>query len=150
FRLALTPKWLGSLLLVLVLVTCFVGLSAWQVDRAQHKNDVAESASVDELKDFNDVMDAQAPMPGILAAQRVSLSGHWRPDAQVVDAGRVQDEDSGYWAVEMLAPDGAHLREGVEAADADEKTIAHPLVRGFTTDEELPMDPRGEEGQVSL
>ena len=65
---------------MLVLVSCFVGLSAWQVDRAQHKNDVVAAADVDELKPFNDVMGAQAPMPGILADQRVSLTGRWLPD----------------------------------------------------------------------
>lgn len=141
---------MGSLLLVLVLVTCFVGLSAWQVDRAQHKNDVTDSAGVDELKDFNDVMDAQAPMPGILADQRVSLSGHWIPDAQVVIPGRVQDGDSGYWVVTMFAPDGAHLGEGVEVANAEKKTIAIPVVRGFTTDEDTAMTSEAKDGQVDL
>ncbi|TNM55382.1 SURF1 family protein [Brevibacterium sediminis] len=141
---------MGSLLLVLVLVTCFVGLSAWQVDRAQHKNDVAASSGVDELKDFNDVMDAQAPMPGILADQRVSLSGHWIPDAQIVVPGRVQDGDTGYWVVTMFAPDGGHLGEGVEAASADEKTIAIPVVRGFTTDEDTAMTSEARDGQVEL
>ncbi|HJE77898.1 MAG TPA: SURF1 family protein [Brevibacterium epidermidis] len=141
---------MGSLLLVLVLVTCFVGLSAWQVDRAQHKNDVTDSAGVDELKDFNDVMDAQAPMPGILADQRVSLSGHWIPDAQVVIPGRVQDGDSGYWVVTMFAPDGAHLGEGVKVADAEKKTIAIPVVRGFTTDEDTAMNSEARDGQVEL
>ena len=133
-----------------MLVTCFVGLSAWQVDRAQHKNDVTESAEVDELKDFNDVMDAQAPMPGILADQRVSLSGHWIPDAQVVIPGRVQDGDSGYWVVTMFAPDGGHLGEGVKVANADEKTIAIPVVRGFTTDEDTAMTSEARDGQVEL
>ena len=141
---------MGSLLLVLVLVTCFVGLSAWQVDRAQHKNDVTDSAGVDELKDFNDVMDAQAPMPGILADQRVSLSGHWIPDAQVVIPGRVQDGDSGYWVVTMFAPDGAHLGEGVKVANAEKKTIAIPIVRGFTTDEDTAMNSEARDGQVEL
>ncbi|KHS52467.1 SURF1 family protein [Brevibacterium linens] len=141
---------MGSLLLVLVLVTCFVGLSAWQVDRAQHKNDVTDSAGVDELKDFNDVMDAQAPMPGILADQRVSLSGHWIPDAQVVIPGRVQDGDSGYWVVTMFAPDGAHLGEGVKVADAEKKTIAIPVVRGFATDEDTAMNSEARDGQVEL
>ena len=141
---------MGSLLLVLVLVTCFVGLSAWQVDRAQHKNDVTDSAGVDELKDFNDVMDAQAPMPGILADQRVSLSGHWIPDAQVVIPGRVQDGDSGYWVVTMFAPDGAHLGEGVKVANAEKKTIAIPVVRGFTTDEDTAMNSEARDGQVEL
>ncbi|WP_209371514.1 SURF1 family protein [Brevibacterium renqingii] len=141
---------MGSLLLVLVLVTCFVGLSSWQVNRAQHKNDVADSAGVEKLKDFNDVMDAQAPMPGVLADQRVSLSGHWVRDAQVVVPGRVQDGDTGYWVVTMFAPDGAHLGEGVEAANADEKTIAIPVVRGFTTDEELAANSRAAAGDVEL
>lgn len=135
---------------MLVLVTCFVGLSAWQVDRAQHKNDVAESAGVNELKDFNDVMDAQAPMPGILADQRVSLSGHWIPDAQIVVPGRVQDGDSGYWVVTMFAPDGAHLGEDVKVANADEKTIAIPVVRGFTADEDTAMTSEARDGQVEL
>ncbi|MEY8569104.1 SURF1 family protein [Brevibacterium linens] len=133
-----------------MLVTCFVGLSAWQVDRAQHKNDVTDSAGVDELKDFNDVMDAQAPMPGILADQRVSLSGHWIPDAQVVIPGRVQDGDSGYWVVTMFAPDGAHLGEGVKVANAEKKTIAIPVVRGFTTDEDTAMNSEARDGQVEL
>lgn len=135
---------------MLVLVTCFVGLSAWQVNRAQYKNAVEESSQVDELKDFNDVMDAQAPMPGILADQRVSLSGQWIPDAQVVIPGRVQDGESGYWVVTMFAPDGGHLGEGVKAANADEKTIAIPVVRGFTADEDTAMDSRAKDGQVDL
>lgn len=133
-----------------MLVTCFVGLSAWQVDRAQHKNDVVESSGVDELKDFNEVMDAQAPMPGILADQRVSLSGHWVPDAQVVIPGRVQDGETGYWVVTMFAPDGGHLGEGVKVANAEKKTIAIPVVRGFTTDEDTAMTSTAREGQVEL
>ena len=133
-----------------MLVTCFVGLSAWQVDRAQHKNDVTESLEVDEVKDFNSVMNAQAPMPGILADQRVSLTGHWIPDAQVVVTGRVQDGASGYWVVTMFAPDDAHLGEGVKAAHADEKTIAIPVVRGFTTDEDAAMSSKAKSGAVEL
>lgn len=135
---------------MLVLVTCFVGLSAWQVNRAQHKNDAVESADVNDVKDFNDVMGAQAPMPGILADQRVSLSGHWIPDAQVVVPDRVLDGDKGYWVVTMFAPDDAHLGEGVEAADANEKTIAIPVLRGFTTDEATAMSSRAGEGEVEL
>lgn len=135
---------------MLVLVTCFVGLSAWQVNRAQHKNDAVESADVNDVKDFNDVMGAQAPMPGILADQRVSLSGHWIPDAQVVVPDRVLDGDKGYWVVTMFAPDDAHLGDGVEAADANEKTIAIPVLRGFTTDEATAMSSRAGEGEVEL
>ncbi|RBP68198.1 cytochrome oxidase assembly protein ShyY1 [Brevibacterium sanguinis] len=146
---ALTPRWLGSLLLVLVLVTCFVGLSAWQVDRAQHKNDVTDAQNVEELKPFNDVMAAQVPMPGILADQRVSLTGHWLPDAQVVVPGRVLDGADGYWVVTMFAPDGARL--GEEATlDPEGKTIAIPVLRGFTTDEATASRSRAESGPVEM
>ncbi|AZT98175.1 SURF1 family protein [Brevibacterium aurantiacum] len=140
---------MGSLLFVLVLVTCFVGLSAWQVDRAQHKNDAVESADVEEVEPFNEVMEAQAPMPGILADQRVSLSGHWLPEAQVVVPGRVLDGDKGFWVVTMFAPDDARLGASV-GADAEDKTIAIPVLRGFTTDEKTAMESRAAEGPVKM
>lgn len=140
---------MGSLLFVLILVTCFVGLSAWQVDRAQHKNDAAESANVEEIEPFNDVMEAQAPMPGILADQRVSLSGHWLPDDQVVVPGRVLDGDKGFWVVTMFAPDDARLGDSAGANAAD-KTIAIPVLRGFTTDEKTAMESRAAEGPVTM
>lgn len=140
---------MGSLLFVLVLVTCFVGLSAWQVDRAQHKNDAVESADVEEVEPFNEVMEAQAPMPGILADQRVSLSGHWLPEAQVVVPGRVLDGDKGFWVVTMFAPDDARLGASV-GADAEDKAIAIPVLRGFTTDEKTAMESRAAEGPVKM
>lgn len=134
---------------MLVLVTCFVGLSAWQVDRAQHKNDAVEAADVEEIEPFNDVMAAQAPMPGILADQRVSLSGHWLPDDQVVVPGRILDGDKGYWVVTMFAPDGAHLGDSADV-DTTDKTIAIPVLRGFTTDEETAMESRAAKGPVKM
>lgn len=135
---------------MLVLVTCFVGLSAWQVDRAQHKNEAVESADVEEIEPFNDLMEAQAPMPGILADQRVSLSGHWLPDDQVVVPGRVLNGDKGYWVVTMFAPDGARLGESVKAKEAEDKTIAIPVLRGFTTDEQTAMESRAAQGPVEM
>ena len=50
----------------------------------------------------------------------------------------------------MFAPDGAHLGEGVKVADAEKKTIAIPVVRGFTTDEDTAMNSEARDGQVEL
>ncbi|GEB24839.1 hypothetical protein BAU01nite_35720 [Brevibacterium aurantiacum] len=108
-----------------------------------------ESADVEEVEPFNEVMEAQAPMPGILADQRVSLSGHWLPDAQVVVPGRVLDGDKGFWVVTMFAPDDARLGASV-GADAEDKTIAIPVLRGFTTDEKTAMESRAAEGPVKM
>ncbi|WP_051297296.1 SURF1 family protein [Brevibacterium album] len=125
-RLALTPRWLGFLALVLALAACFVGLSAWQVDRAQHKNDAVVAQDVDTVRAFTDTLDAQVPMPGILSDQRVSLTGEYLPDAQVLVEGRLHEGESGFWVVTMFAPDGAHLGEEAQLAPAEGSAEAEP------------------------
>lgn len=153
-RLALTPRWLGFLALVLVLVTAFVGLSAWQVSRAQHKNDVTAAQDVDTVRPFTEVLDAQVPMPGYLSDQMVEMTGHYLPDMQVVVTERYQDGTEGFWVVTMFAPDGARL--GEEAADVAndpayaDTPIAVPVVRGWTADEDLAMHSRAATGEVTL
>ncbi|WAL40145.1 SURF1 family protein [Brevibacterium sp. BRM-1] len=148
-RLALTPRWLAYLGLVLVLVAAFITLSTWQVSRAEHKNDAVQSADTQTVKDFNDVMAAQVPMPGYLSHQRVSVTGHFLAEQQVVVSGRSQGGHSGYWVVTMFAPDGARLGEAAEL-DAGAKPIAIPVVRGFTQDRQAAHDSRAAAGTVSL
>lgn len=136
-RLALTPRWLSFLALVLALASIFVGLSMWQVDRAQHKNDVLTAQDVDTLRPFNDVLDAQVPMPQRLIDQRVSLTGSYIPDAEVLVTGRIHEGESGFWVVTMFEVAGAQLGEDArlsspEAATA--KPIAVPVVRGWVAD----------------
>ena len=149
-RLALTPRWLGFLALVLVLVTAFVGLSAWQVNRAQHKNDVIAAQDVDEVQDFNAVMQAQVPLPSYRLDQRVELTGSYLPDAQVVVPGRYQDGAEGFWVVTMFAPDGAQLGEDAVLEGEPSKPIAVPVVRGWTADEDLAMHSRANDGEASI
>ncbi|GAA2105100.1 SURF1 family protein [Brevibacterium salitolerans] len=153
-RLALTPRWLAFLALVLVLATCFVGLSAWQADRAQHKNDVVSAQDVDTPRPFTETLDAQVMMPGYLSDQRVTLTGEYLPDAQVLVADRIEDGRTGFWVVTMFVPEGARLGEEAQLAPADgeeaaggtdagaapeagaagPKPIAVPVVRGWVPD----------------
>lgn len=136
-KLALTPRWLAFLALVLALATVFVGLSAWQVDRAQHKNDVLESQTLDEITPLTEILDAQVPMPGFLSDQLVSLSGHYLDDQQVLVTDRLHDGDSGFWVVTMFAVDGAEVGEEAQLASRDiatAETIAIPVVRGWVPD----------------
>ncbi len=51
--------------------------------------------------------------------------------------------------VTMFAPDGARLGEGA-VAETEGKTIAIPIVRGFTTDETTAMNSRAAEGSVEM
>jgi cytochrome oxidase assembly protein ShyY1 len=149
-RLALTPRWLGFLALVLLLATAFVGLSAWQVDRAQHKNDVLSSREVDVVQDFNSVLEAQVSTPSYLLDQRVELTGHYLPDAQVVVPGRLLDGEEGFWVVTMFVPDGAKYGEDANFVEEPGKPIAVPVVRGWTADENRAMSSQPAEGEATI
>ncbi|MGJ7539283.1 SURF1 family protein [Brevibacterium luteolum] len=153
-RLAFTPRWMGFLTLVLLLATAFVGLSYWQLNRAQHKNDALSSQDIETVKDFNDVVAAQVPQPGLVADQRVTLTGHYLPDAQVAVTGRYHDGTEGFWVVTMFVPDDARLGEAAElpaAAEADEtRPIAIPVVRGWVESEEAAMSSRAHDGPVEM
>lgn len=147
-RLALTPRWLGTLLLVLVLATAFVGLSVWQANRAEHKNDATVHQGASRLKDFNDVVEAEVPTPARVAYQRVRLSGKFLPKDQVVVADKYASHHKGYWVVTMFVPDGAKL--GVHAHGDDDKPIAIPVVRGFSDDKKVAQSSRAPGGTTQL
>ncbi|GAA4282889.1 SURF1 family protein [Brevibacterium daeguense] len=149
-RLALTPRWLGFLALVLLLATAFVGLSAWQVDRAQHKNDVLSGREVDVVQDFNTVLEAQVPTPSYLLDQRVELTGHYLPDAQVVVPARYLDGEEGFWVVTMFVPDGAEYGADATFAGEPREPIAVPVVRGWTADENHAMSSQPAEGEATI
>lgn len=154
-RLALTPRWLGFLVLVLLVDTIFVTLSAWQVDRAEHKNDVVSAQDVDTVKDFDDVMAAEVPMPGYLSDQRVEVTGHYLPDDQIVVVDRLDEGREGSWVVTMFVPDDATL--GAEAtldpetaAGDTDREIAIPVVRGWAPDAETAHASRAADGEVTM
>lgn len=136
-RLALTPRWLSFLALVLVLASIFVGLSMWQVDRAQHKNDVLTAQDVETMQPFTDVLDAQVPMPQRLVDQRVSLTGSYLADAQVLVTDRIHEGETGFWVVTMFEVAGAQLGDEAQLRSPDAATakpIAVPVVRGWVPD----------------
>ena len=152
-RLALTPRWLGFLALVLVIASIFVGLSMWQVDRAQHKNDAIEAQDVDQVKPLNDILDAQVTMPGILSDQRVGLSGRYLPDMQVLVTDRLHEGESGFWVVTMFEVDGAEVGEEAQLAGADTagaEPIAIPVVRGWVPDAASAAADPAPTGDVQL
>lgn len=144
-RLALTPRWLAGLALVIVLATTFVALSAWQANRAQHKNDVQHSENVDVKTPLRDVVTAQEPMANIDADRLVETSGQFVPNTTVLVDGRYQrdgDGQRGYWVVTMFQVSDATLASGLPA----DRPVAIPVVRGFTNEKstaEVSAAPQG-------
>ena len=145
-RLAFTPKWIGGFVLVLVLATTFVFLSMWQVDRAQHKNDVHTSAFANDKTPLNEVVSAQVPMASREADRLVEVSGSYVPEATVLVEGRHQGGQRGYWVVTMFAVDKARLGGGLSG----NKSVAIPVIRGFTPDEATARSSKAPSGKHTL
>ncbi len=149
-RLALKPRWLGFLALVLLLVTAFVTLSAWQIDRAQSKSQQADNPELAVAKPFNDIMQAQGPMPGYLADQRVTISGHFLPDQQIIIDDRYLNRVKGYWVVTMFAPDDPQFSQDADTDELESKPVAIPVVRGWTEDLETAKASTASDAEVTL
>lgn len=149
-RLALKPKWLGFLALVLLLVTGFVMLSAWQIDRAQSKSQQADNPELAVAKPFNDIMEAQGPMPGYLADQRVTVSGRFLPDQQIIIDDRYLNRTKGYWVVTMFAPDDPQFAQAADTDELESKPVAIPVVRGWTEDLEAARASTASDADVTL
>jgi surfeit locus 1 family protein len=123
YRFALRPRWILSHLFVLLLVLTMVNLGFWQLRRLDERKDfnhavrtnaAAEAVPVTTLLPTNatsaDVRDAEW--------RRVTVSGTYRADADVLVANRVLEGQPGYWIVTPITT-------------ADSGVIA--VVRGFVT-----------------
>jgi cytochrome oxidase assembly protein ShyY1 len=125
-RLALTPRWLVGLLVLLLLVAAAILLGRWQWDRTQSIL-AAERAAASEPVDVGEVLgpDAaeatQVPDDGI--GHPVTVSGSFDPDLQVAVVNRSLDDRPGVWIVTGLRrPDGSVM----------------PVLRGWLPDAQAP------------
>lgn len=98
----LTPKWLGALAFVLVIVSAFLGLGWWQVSRAVTPGDdgsrnTETPVAIDTLLQAGAEIDAQA------IEHRTLVDGTLLPQTATVIANRDQSGTVGYWVVAGLA-----------------------------------------------
>jgi surfeit locus 1 family protein len=78
FRVATRPKWIGALLLSLLVAAIFAALGQWQLDRAFHKDDPKTNSSDSSL--------------AVVQKQLMFDQNH----VYIVD-GRLQNSTSGFW-----------------------------------------------------
>lgn len=129
-KVALRPKWIGVLVIALLLASLFAVLANWQFDRA-HSRSAPPKSATESVRQFNSVAHAQAPLPAEDSYQKVSVSGHFRPGEQFVVPARKLHGRDGYWVVTMFEPDHAT----VKTVKARGRPIAIPVVRGWTASE---------------
>ena len=129
----LTPRWVGRFALLVVVVAVCAWLGSWQWGRAWVESVNAPSASVVALTDVH--------RPGMQvdqeqAGRRVSLSGSFVADQELLVVDRQQSERLGAWLLTAFA---------VEGADG----AVVPIVRGWLpVGEVAPRPPKGRQDIV--
>ena len=112
YRFLLKPKWIAFTLLVALLVVVMVNLAFWQLRRLHQReafNDLVRANANQPIAPIADVL-----TPGVdphdVEWRRVSVTGTYLPDQQVVEVNRSQDGQAGSNAIDPLADsDGSVL-----------------------------------------
>jgi cytochrome oxidase assembly protein ShyY1 len=104
-RLALTPRWLVWLLVLLVLVAAAIVLGRWQWDRTQtilaaERAALGQPVSVSEV--FADAGDDLREVPPEGIGRPVTATGSYESDLQVAVTSRELDGKPGVWIVTGL------------------------------------------------
>lgn len=97
----LRPRWLGMLVLCLVVAGVFAWLGQWQLGRAL-QTDPTPPGATEQVRPLADVVAPGAYLPEPLVGQRVTVTGTWVPGDFLVVASRYNDGTEGYWVTGQL------------------------------------------------
>lgn len=153
----LRGRWIGMLLLCLVVAGVFAWLGQWQLGRAIDTSPQAPGAT-EQVRPLTDVVEPGEYLNEPLVGQRVKTTGHWIPEDFIVVSTRFNDGAQGYWVTGQLrvaertsiavaigwAPD----RESADAAVADLEADAdgsEVSVTGRIISDEGPVVPPRDE-----
>lgn len=165
----LRPRWIGMLLLCLVVAGVFAWLGQWQLGRAVQTNPVPPGAT-EEVQPLTDVALPGEYLPEPLVGQRVETRGTWVPEDFIVVQSRYNDGVEGYWVTGQLridpevsatvGPTSVAVALGWAASEEDARAAIAQLedaasvsetveVTGRLISDEGPLlPPRGEDPQT--
>lgn len=161
-RTALRPKWLGLLGVVVLVVVAFIQLGRWQFGVAQDKalREQLARARAQQSVELSTVLRPHEPFPGALSARRVTASGTYAVDEQVLVPGRRLDGQPGAWVVTAFRTDlgpvlpvlRGFVRDGTSAepAAAGHLTVTGALAPGESPAHKPAALQPGELGSVDL
>jgi cytochrome oxidase assembly protein ShyY1 len=150
----LRPKWIGVLLLCLVVAGIFAWLGQWQLARAVDTAPREEGAT-EQILPLGDVVQPGSYLTDPLVGQRVAASGSFVADDFLVVSSRFNDGAEGYWVTGQFRLDAetpasiavavgwAETRDEADAAAA-ELNSAPPSgleVTGRIISDEGPVPP---------
>lgn len=104
----LRPRWIGMLVLCLVVAGVFAWLLQWQLARALAPDLVPEGATED-VRPITEVVEPGGYLNGQLGGQRVDVTGAWDPADFLLVTQRLNDGTEGVWVTGRLEVEGASL-----------------------------------------
>lgn len=122
----LRPRWIGMLLLCLVVAGVFAWLGQWQLARAIAV-DPPPPGATEEVRPLADVAQPGEYLPEPLVGQRVEATGSFVPGDFLVVESRFNDGVEGYWVTGQLR------------LDADEPTSVAVALGWAATEEEAAV-----------
>lgn len=132
----LTPRWLGRMALLVVVVVACAWLGSWQWGRAWIEVERTPASSVAELSDVHrpgQVVDPQQ------VGRRVAVMGVFDSEREVQVVDRQESGRVGSWVLTAFVVDGTAGAAGAVI----------PVVRGWLpTGEAVPVAPRGRQELV--
>lgn len=123
----LRGRWIGVLLLCLLVAGLFAWLGQWQLGRAIETDPPAPGAT-EQVQKLSDVLGPGEYLPEPLVGQRVETSGVWVPEDFIVLSNRFNDDVQGYWVTGQLRVDG-HTSIAVAIGWAPDRETADVAVR---------------------
>lgn len=140
-KVALRPRWLAMLFLVLLVVTVFVVLSSWQLSRSVDSA-VVVSDEVEEIFLLEDVLLPQQAMLSDDSYKLVALRGTYDLQKKVIIDNRLQGEEKGYWVVYPFVLSGQQNLLGED--------MFIPVARGWFSDFALANSFMPLEGEIEI
>ncbi len=128
WRLVLTPRWLGLLVLALALASVMSAMGVWQLGVYQSKTAAATAKRVEAAPvELQSLFSIDEGLPAKAVGRRVIVSGEWGPAAdQVFIADRRQGSQDGFWVVTPVKLSGD---EAVMVVRGWVPSVSDPAVR---------------------
>lgn len=97
----LRGRWIGMLVLCLVVAGVFAWLGQWQLERAID-TDPPPAGVTEQVRPLTEVVEPGEYLPEPLVGQRVETSGSWVPEDFLVVSSRFNDDVEGFWVTGQL------------------------------------------------